>query len=339
MLTIGIATMALFSNNDSSAVAQHIIAHFLQKPLHTIQCTVLTGGSEEDTVLLCLSTTTPFGEYIIKLFNPKNPGINEITWTQLASNLGIGPKFYEADPAGMDMITAVAPGASLTPIVANTSSVIQNIAKSLATLHYAHTPFALASDMYERINAKYVQLKTEGPLQEMLQQAFQRAITIKDQFSSYTTQPVPCHNDLNPGNIFVYGDQITLIDWVDAALGNPYYDIAAFLVLNVIDADHEKIFLAEYNAQVLNKQLYQDLQLYKQLVYFEFALNLLRGVIHSKKSQLLHAQYIIRVEPISHYLTLLAKREVAIDENFLYEMALASIHEMINRSASAEKLT
>ena len=74
------------------------------------------------------------------------------------------------------------------------------------------------------------------------------------QLQSLAISPVPCHNDLNPGNIFANNNQVTLIDWGDAALGNPYYDIAAFFVLNVIEPENEKLFFEQYDAQILNPQ-------------------------------------------------------------------------------------
>jgi len=182
--------MALFPKNDPTTSAQQILARFLQKPAQNINCTLFTGGSEEDKVLWCLAAERrnssaktdklPGTEYIIKLFNQQKPGTNEIAWTKLASDLGIGPKFHDADPAGAHMITAVAQDAPISPAVANTSLVVQNIAKSLATLHHAHAPFATASDMYERINAKYARLETSGALKDMLAQALQKSIAIKE---------------------------------------------------------------------------------------------------------------------------------------------------------------
>ena len=136
----------------------------------------------------------------------------------------------------------------------------------------------------------------------------------------------PCHNDLNWGNIFVNND-VTLIDWGDATLGNPYYDIAAFFVLNVIEPENEKLFLEHYDTKLLNPQWQAYMRLLKQLVYFEFALNLLLGV-QAGKSELLHVHELPKVSPISYYLTLLAKKEVKVDSDFLHTMALASLNEM-----------
>ena len=121
---------------------------------------------------------------------------------------------------------------------------------------------------------------------------------------------------------------MTLIDWGDAALANSYFDIAAFFVLNVIEPKKEKLFFEQYDASLLNPQWQTYMQLYKQLVYFEFALNLLSGV-QAGKSELLHAHHIPQVNNIAYYLTLLAEREVEVDSDCLYTMAIASLYAII----------
>jgi thiamine kinase-like enzyme len=40
-----------------------------------------------------------------------------------------------------------------------------------------------------------------------------------------------CHGDPNPNNIMVDGDKLILIDWVNAGVGNPMYDIAEYVRL------------------------------------------------------------------------------------------------------------
>ena len=132
---------------------------------------------------------------------------------------------------------------------------------------------------------------------------------------------------MNWGNIFVNNDHVTLIDWGDAALGNPYYDIAAFLALNCVRAENEQLFFEHYDAKLLTPQWQAYMQSLKQLVYFEFALNLLLGV-QTSKNELLHAQELPKVNRISYYLTVLAKKEVKVDSDFLSTMAIASLNEM-----------
>lgn len=86
---------------DATIVAKTAFAAFLNQPVDTILCKPLTGGSEESPVLKC---TYDEADYLVKLFTDTTFGKNEIAWTQLASDLGIGPELYHADPAANYMI-------------------------------------------------------------------------------------------------------------------------------------------------------------------------------------------------------------------------------------------
>ena len=311
-------------NDIKKIVALKVLAIFLNQPEKDISCMELTGGSEEGTIFKC---TNQNADYVIKFFSNIQSGKNEIAWTQHASDLGVGPKFFHADPAGSYMITEFAKGTSLVPDTANLPAILKNIAAKLASLHYSSAPFAHASDIFERIDAKYKKLNFSGALKDMLEQRWQQAKTIEAQIKSFGAPLAPCHNDLNWGNIFVNNNQVTLIDWGDAALGNPYYDIAAFLVLNCIEPENEKLFFEQYDAKLLIPQWRAYMQSLKQLVYFEFALNLLLGVQAGKK-ELLHVNEIPVVQHVNYYLSLLAKKEVNVDSEFLHNMAIASLNEV-----------
>ena len=307
--------------NQQSIVAKKALADFLKQPENHIFCTELTGGSNEGTIFKCTYQTT---DYVIKFFTNRESGKNETAWAQHASDHGVGPKFYYADPTASSMITAFAKGDSLVPDTANSSAVIKSIAANLAKLHHSSAPFAHASDIFTRIDAKYKKLHCAGKLKDILENGMQLVKIIEAEVKKFEVSPAPCHSDLNWGNIFISNDQVTLIDWGDAALGNPYYDIAAFFVLNCIEKKNEMLFFQHYDEKFLNPEWHAYMQLLKQLVYFEFALGLLLGV-QAGKSELLNAQEIPPVEPISYYLTLLAKKEIKVDSDFLYNMAIASL--------------
>lgn len=330
-LILGMAIMTTIHHKgslylDRPNVAQKIVADFLKQPIDTIFCQILTGGSEEGAVIKCTCLSI---DYLVKQFSIAQSGKNEIAWTKHASDLSIGPKLYYADLDGSYMITEFVEGNSLVPEIANTSGIIKNIAASLLKLHASSAPFAHSSNMFTRIDAKYRKLEFSGKLKELLEKSMKQVKTIETQLQDVVVRPVPCHNDLNPGNIFVHDNKITLIDWGDAALDNPYYDIAAFFVLNCIDRENQKLFFEQYDQKLFNSQWQVYMQLYKQLVHFEFALNLLLGVQTSSK-KLLDRDDIPHVKNLNYYLTLLAKREVEIDSAFLYTMAVASLREINN---------
>ena len=329
LLLLGVTIMTASHQNNilrdnPNIVAQKALADFLQQPIAGIACKSVSGGSEEGAIVQCTHLGT---NYIVKFFSSSEFGNNEIALTQHASDLGIGPKLYYTDQAQRYMIIEFAKGNSLVPATANTPTIIKNIATSLTKLHKSHAPFVHPSYMFTRIDAKYKNLHCSGALKDILEKRLQLVKKIEDQFQNFPVSLVPCHNDLNPGNVFVHNNQVILIDWGDAALGSPYFDIAAFLILNAISAENEKLFFKHYDSKLLTPQWQTYMLLNKQLVYFEFALNLLGGA-QAGNQKLLHTQVTPLVNNIDYYLTLFAKREAKIGSAFLYHMALSSLNEM-----------
>lgn len=296
-------------------IARQALADFLNRSVDAISCTTLTGGSDTDKVINCTHLET---NYVVKLFNDHAFGKNEIAWTRLASDLGIGPKLYNADPQGSSMIMELAPGSSLVPTTANSPAVLKAVAASLAKLHHSAAPFAQVSDLFTRIQTKYEKLQCSCPLQSFVGRGFSQVEKIQTLLQNLTVAPVPCHNDLNPGNIFEHNNRVILIDWGDAALGDPYYDIAAFFVLNVIDPKNERLFLEHYDPKLLDGAWTTCMQLYKQVVHFEFALNLLLGVQASNRD-LLYMRDLPPGNDLSYYLTVLAERNRKIDSFFAHD--------------------
>jgi len=308
------------------SIAHEALKKFLQKPSGTITCNLLTGGIGEDAVVKCSHGDT---NYIVKLFQDTAIGKNEALWTEFASHLGIGPSMYYADPAGTYFIIKCVTGTSLTSKKIANPLILQNIAKAVALLHRSNTLFAHKADIFTRIKSKYESLQTSGALQSLLVSLWRHLEILKASILSVNVVLVPCHNDLNPRNIFVDGNHATLIDWGDASMDNPFYDIAAFFILNSLTQEQEELFLTEYDVALLEKHWQSYLSMLKQFVRFEFALNVLHGVQEYKKD-LLAAIKLPQTKSLQHYLALFAEQQVSTDAPFKYSMALASLNEMRN---------
>lgn len=320
--------MVIHRNTDSSSEpcirAQSVVANFLQQPITTITCSLLAGGSQEDDVVRC---TYQDSQYVVKLFNNFTKGTQEIAWTKLASELAIGPKYYFADPAGEFLIMEYVVGKSLQPVIVNDAIILKTIAQHLSLLHNSSAPFAHVAEILPRIQAKYIKLKTAGGLHLLLEKLWQYIQKLGMFIESAHIKFVPCHNDLNPGNVFIDNQRVVFIDWGDSSLSNSYYDVAAFFILNAIEEKQERLFLQYYDAKLLESSWQVYIQAYKNVVRFEFALNLLTGV-QMQNPEILQAAQLPSVEFLNHYVTLLAAREVKIDALFLYSMAIASLNEI-----------
>ena len=194
----------------SIILAKNILADFLKRSADDICCDLLTGGSVKGGLVKCNYGTE---SYVIKFFSAPETGLHEIAWTRHAADLGIGPQFFSAEPTGKYMITEFVHGNALVPAIANTPSILKSIAKNLSKLHRSSALFAQSSDCFTRIDEKYKKLNCSGALKSLLEQCYQQVKKIEAHLQDATVPFVPCHNDLNWGNIFVHNNHVTFIDW------------------------------------------------------------------------------------------------------------------------------
>ncbi len=299
-------------------LAQQAVADFLKVSPQKVDCSQLLGGYDIGAVVKCTYKTT---QYIVKVFPVPHKGEQEALWTKFAASLGIAPAVAAAEPTGKYFIMDFVPGNSLTPATL-TNNILETTAQHLKKLHQAPASLGQTNDIFTQIKRKYHELTPFNALKTMLTARWKELQRLK--VSAPTPIPLaPCHNDLNPRNIFVNGSQVTFIDWGDAAQGNPYYDLVIFIVLNNLTPEQEATFLTAYDSKLLAPEWQSYLADLKQILRFEFALNLLLGVQEIDK-RLLTKRKLPATEPLGYYLRLFAE-QAPIDAMFLYSMALASL--------------
>src|SRR3954462_13871239 len=65
-----------------------------------------------------------------------------------------------------------------------------------------------------------------GEIPDAYEQAHEGAAEIEAALSGPEHQPVPCHNDLLAGNFLRGSEQIWVVDWEYAGMGDRYFDLA-----------------------------------------------------------------------------------------------------------------
>jgi thiamine kinase-like enzyme len=60
------------------------------------------------------------------------------------------------------------------------------------------------------------------------------------------SEPVPCHDDLLPGNLLTVGSGVMLVDWEYAGMGHRLFDLGNLAVNNEFDESAEERLLAAY---------------------------------------------------------------------------------------------
>ncbi|NLQ18960.1 phosphotransferase [Marinomonas sp. M1K-6] len=74
--------------------------------------------------------------------------------------------------------------------------------------------------------------------------------------------PVLCHNDLNPKNILMDSEQLWLIDWEYAGVGDPLFDLAVVVKSHNLDARQTTLLLHSYRSDLPEVESLKAIQTY-----------------------------------------------------------------------------
>ena len=95
--------------------------------------------------------------------------------------------------------------------------------------------------------------------------------------------PVPCHNDLLAANFIRGAEQLWIVDWEYAGMGDRYFDLANFAVNNELGEAGELNLLEAYFAESPSARRVATLRLMKFMSDFREAM---WGVVQTALSEL-----------------------------------------------------
>jgi len=167
--------------------------------------------------------------------------VSERLAAERAASLGIGPQLIHADAECM--VTAFAPGTAFDAerLRADPSQV----ARALRVFHDSALVLPVRFWIPDLLGA-YADTVTERG--GTLPGAFLRAQALVERIAAVLplTEPVPCHNDLLPGNLIQTDSHVLLVDWEYAGLGHRYFDLGNLAVNNDFDEHAERRLLEAY---------------------------------------------------------------------------------------------
>jgi thiamine kinase-like enzyme len=151
--------------------------------------------------------------------------------TRAAAELGIGPEVVTfVEPEGY-LVTRFLEGETGAPGT-------REAAELLRRLHEG-PPIPGRFDSFRVVEA-YAEIGDPPP---RFGAAKEIAGRIEARRGAYT--PVPCHNDLLAAN-FIRGEQLWIVDWEYAGMGDPAFDLANFAVNNNLGEDGDRELLAAH---------------------------------------------------------------------------------------------
>jgi thiamine kinase-like enzyme len=178
---------------------------------------------------------------------------NEAEAAQRADELGIGPPVLGELPRLGTLITQLVPGHHLDaePFIDRLPDVIE----LLRTFHDSG-PLKGAFPIHRVVEWHARDAATHGvmppPAYERLHQQSRR---IEAAFRAAPTEPVPCHNDLLPGNVLFSDDRVWLLDFEYAGMNDLFFDLGNLSVNCGLTADAEADLVRLYFGSITASRL------------------------------------------------------------------------------------
>lgn len=217
------------------------------------------------------AVTTSNGEYVLRL---PGRGVDDSVWTQhmlilrRAADMEVAPRIVHVDEDARAVVSERISGVPLPAVLADPAIRQHAIADLVARLRALHT--IERAGVFERDPVNFargiweLQRQRDGfpPWAGDLQSAFDElaALLTRD------TRRVVSHNDVNPGNVLWDGARTWLVDWEVAALGHPYYDLAALVTFLGLDAQQANALLKLQEQSPLDDQAFTTLAALRKLV-------------------------------------------------------------------------
>jgi thiamine kinase-like enzyme len=197
---------------------------------------------------------------------------NEAEASRRAESLGIAPKVLGELPSVGTLITELVPGRHLEP-----GAFVERLGDVVALLKMFHDsgPLAGAFPIHRVVEWHARDASAHGveppPSYDRLHELSSR---IEAAFAVAPEPPVPCHNDLLPGNL-LFDDEpapgtkrrVWLLDFEYAGMNDRYFDLGNLSVNSGLDADADAELLRLYFGEVTRTRLAR-LELMKMMSEF-----------------------------------------------------------------------
>ena len=198
------------------------------------------GGMSGSLVAKIVVDQQPFVLRLIQQQNAFNNPLRQFTCMQIAAEIGVAPSVVYADAQrGVSICAYVTPPA--IPVARDAAQ----LGSLISTLHRGPA-FPANRDAFQYIDDAVAELTAGGTaLPRLVEALLPRYDAVKRALARHVIS-VPCHNDLNPGNVLTDGERMWLVDWDSAAMGDPMYDLAGLIHWFGLDDARTATFLTAY---------------------------------------------------------------------------------------------
>ena len=164
--------------------------------------------------------------------------------TEAAATVGVGPRVVAFRTEPPCLVTAFITGAPIPPEALRER--LEELAASLRAVH-AGPPLRARFDSFAIVDAYRATAVAHGtPVPPQFGRLLSRARRIRELLTGPEHTPVPCHNDLLPGNFIHDGERLRIVDWEYAGMGSRYFDLGNLSVNNGLNEAGDEWLLECY---------------------------------------------------------------------------------------------
>jgi thiamine kinase-like enzyme len=191
---------------------------------------------------------------------------------ELASRVGISPEVVAMLTDPPCLVTRFVEGETLDPERLRDPATLAEVASSLRKLHSSGETLPTAFDSF-RVPEAYAETAAERGVEVPAdyEEAHAHSTRIEAVLEGPEHEHVPCHNDLLAAN-FIRGEQLWIVDWDYAGMGDRYFDLGNFAVNNELDDDAARAFLSAYFGEEPGERRMATLRLFRFMSDFREAM-------------------------------------------------------------------
>ena len=165
---------------------------------------------------------------------------------ELAAELGIGPPVAAYLSEHECLVSVLLDAEPLGAERLGDDAVLAAVADALRTLH-AGPPLPATFDVFRVVEAHHdVAVRRGARIPDAYGRLEPRAREIEAVLGGPDHVPVPCHDDLLPGNLLWDGARVRIVDWEYAGMGDRFFDLANLAVNNDLGPAAEERLLQAY---------------------------------------------------------------------------------------------
>ena len=201
-----------------------------------------------------------------------------------AAAIGVAPAVAAALDDPPAIVTVFVEGRGMEPAELREPATLTDVARSLRRIHDLGKPLPTTFDSFRIVETYGDTARERGAtIPDAYGEAHEQATRIESALTGPEHDPVPCHNDLLAANFIRGEDQLWMVDWEYAGMGDRYFDLANFAVNNELGEASELALLEGYFAEPATTRRIATLRLMKFMSDFREAM---WGVVQTALSEL-----------------------------------------------------